>query len=226
MLNGSAAAGNTAQAGQVRPKVFGIGLNKTGTSSLRFAMLRLGYTVTGSNKALLREVRRGNVAAAIEHSRDYDFFQDWPWPLIYRELHEEYGDSARFILTRRISFEKWFASLETHARSSRLFSGQGLAYGYYRPFGREREYEEIYARHNDEARAYFRSGPGAGTPFLEMCFEEGDGWEKLCDFLGHEAPNEPFPHRNTAAGRRRQWRGRQALNRLVEPIYRAYARLS
>ncbi len=228
MLSGSPAAPRptpSAAADGLRPKVFCVGLNKTGTSSMKFAMERLGYRVTGSNKRLLREVRRGNLRAAIDHSRGFDFFQDWPWPLIYRELHEEYGDTASFILTRRITFEKWFASLEAHARSSRLFSGQGLAYGFYRPFGREAEYRRIYETHNDAVRDYFTSGPGAGAPFVEMCLEEGDGWEKLCGFLGYDVPDEPFPHRNTAANRRRRWRGRLAVNGVIEPFYRAYARL-
>ena len=207
-------------------KVFGIGLNKTGTTSLKLAMEYLGYRTSGSNKALLREVRKGNVEPAIRHSRDFDSFSDWPWPLIYRELHEEYGDRAFYILTRRSSFEKWFASIETHARSSRLFSGQGLAYGYYRPFGREAAYAEIYNRHNDEVRAYFTSGPGAAAPFLEMCLDEGDGWDKLCGFLGHDVPDQPFPHKNSAARRRRRWAGRLAVNRMIEPFYRAYARKS
>ena len=44
--------------GELRRKVFGIGLNKTGTSSLKLAMEHLGYRTSGSNKALLREVRR------------------------------------------------------------------------------------------------------------------------------------------------------------------------
>ena len=213
-------------AGELRRKVFGIGLNKTGTSSLKLAMEHLGYRTSGSNKALLREVRRGNSAPAIAHSRNFDCFSDWPWPLIYRELHEEYGNQACYILTRRSSFKKWFASVETHARSSRLFSGQGLAYGYYRPFGREAAYREIYDRHNDEVRTYFTSGPGAGAPFMEMCLDEGDGWEKLCEFLGCPVPDQPFPHRNTAARRRQRWRGRMAVNRMIEPFYRAYARIS
>jgi hypothetical protein len=29
-----------------------------------------------------------------------------------------------------------------------------------------------------------------------MNFEEGDAWEKLCSFLGHEIPDRPFPHAN------------------------------
>ncbi len=29
-----------------------------------------------------------------------------------------------------------------------------------------------------------------------MNFEAGDGWIKLCDFLEHPVPNDPFPHLN------------------------------
>ena len=209
-----------------RAKVFAIGLNKTGTTSLKLALEILGYRTSPNSKALMRRIRRGHVAPAIEHTRKFDAFQDWPWPLIFRELFEEYGHEGRYILTRRSSFEKWFASVENHARSSRLFSGQRLAYGYYRPFGRERVYREIYDSHNEAVRSFFATGPGAGAPFLEMCLDHGDGWEQLCSFLNCDVVEMPFPHKNTAANRKDRWRGRRAVNSLVEPVYKAYVKLS
>jgi hypothetical protein len=102
--------------------------------------------------------------------------------------------------------------------------GQWLPYGYYRPFGREREYEDIYNRHNASVRDYFRNGAGAGAPFIEMCLDDGDGWPKLCALLECDIPDQPFPHANTAARRKQRWRFRRAINRLIEPFYRAYAR--
>lgn len=32
-----------------------------------------------------------------------------------------------------------------------------------------------------------------------LVYELGSGWEPLCQFLGAEIPNEPFPHTNTTA---------------------------
>lgn len=207
-------------------KVFCIGLNKTGTSSMHRALEHLGYRVSGPDKDLLRNVRSGETTSTIRHTRKFDAFQDWPYPLVFKELHREYGSSGRYILTYRESPERWFASVENHARTSRLVRGQWLPYGYYRPFGRERQYIDIYNTHNEEVRAYFLSGPGADAPFLEMCLDHGDGWQKLCTFLGHELPQIPFPHTNTAARRKKGWPVRRAINRVVEPLYRAYVRIA
>jgi hypothetical protein len=32
-----------------------------------------------------------------------------------------------------------------------------------------------------------------------LVFRVQDGWESLCEFLGREVPNEPFPHLNEGA---------------------------
>jgi len=29
---------------------------------------------------------------------------------------------------------------------------------------------------------------------LVVCWENGDGWDKLCSFLNKRKPDEPFPH--------------------------------
>ncbi len=46
-----------------------------------------------------------------------------------------------------------------------------------------------------------------------------DGWEPLCEFLGKDVPNEPFPHVNT---RDKGWKDREARLRkdLVFPAMR------
>ena len=31
---------------------------------------------------------------------------------------------------------------------------------------------------------------------LEVCWENGDGWNELATFLGCELPTSPFPHAN------------------------------
>lgn len=196
-------------------KVFGVGLSKTGTSSLRTALEVLGYRVSGPNKRLLRRLRRGDVESLIAHTAEFDAFEDFPYPLAYRELHQYYGSRARFILTRRRSPAVWYASLCDHARTSRILSGQWLTYGYYRPFGREAAYLSFYERHNEEVRSYFRANGAAGQ-FLELCWEEGDGWAELCSFLNKPMPSIPFPHRNRSDQKRHK--GRRLANKLIETI--------
>ena len=41
-------------------------------------------------------------------------------------------------------------------------------------------------------RTYFAARSRA--PFIELCWEKGDGWAELCGFLGVEAPDAVFPH--------------------------------
>ena len=58
-------------------------------------------------------------------------------------------------------------------------------------FERER-FADVYNRHADDVRAYFR---GADN-FLEVNICGGEGWERLCPFLGKPTPDEPFPKTN------------------------------
>jgi Sulfotransferase domain len=197
-------------------KVFGIGLNKTGTSSLRIALETLGYRVSGPNKKLLKQVRSGNAAGLIAHTSHYDAFEDFPYPLAFRELHQHYGSIAKFVLTTRHSGEAWYQSICEHARTSRVVTSQRLAYGFYRPFGRKDDYIALYENHNEAVRAYFRANDAQGQ-LLEVCWEKGDGWKELCAFLNAPVPELPFPHRNKSDKRR--YRIRRAINKVVEAVY-------
>lgn len=63
----------------------------------------------------------------------------------------------------------------------------------YFPVGNEYHLLGTYLLHNKEVRDYFKDRP---DDFLEVNWENGDGWELLCDFLGKEIPDRPFPHAN------------------------------
>lgn len=204
----------------MRPKLFGIGLSKTGTSSLREALVLLGYRVLGPSKRLLREVRSGDLRGVIACAQEYDAFEDFPYPLVFRELHRHYGRHARFVLTRRRTADVWYDSLCDHARTSRLFSSQRLTYGHYRPFGRKPQYVSFYERHNQAVRDYF-SAHDAADLLLEVCWDEGDGWNELCGFLDIPAPEFLFPRANRSEPKK--FRGRRAVNVVVEAVYGSIA---
>jgi hypothetical protein len=59
-------------------------------------------------------------------------------------------------------------------------------------FDREK-FIAAYNRHHADVRRYFADRPG---DLMEMNIIEGDGWEKLCPFLGLQVPPTPFPHLN------------------------------
>ena len=41
------------------------------------------------------------------------------------------------------------------------------------------------------------------TDLLIIDLPNDDGWSRLCPFLGHPTPNEPFPHANKASWSRK-----------------------
>ena len=210
----------------MRSKVFGIGLHKTGTSSLQAALAMLGYRVAGRRlagrhrKSLVKLGRAGRVNEILEWTIGYEAFADFPYPLIFRDLHQRYGRNAKFVLTTRRSAEVWYDSVCEHSRTSRLFGGQRLTYGFYRPFGRKAQYIALYEKHSEMVRHYFEAN-GASDLLLEVCWDTGDGWDQLCPFLGAPIPDLPFPHRNKSVRGRR--RGRRAINFVVEAVYSSVA---
>lgn len=180
-------------------KVFGIGMNKTGTTTLKVCLEELGYTVCGPDLELLRCADRGELGPVFECAEDYDVFQDWPWPFVYEEMDRRYEDS-KFILTRRKDSEVWFDSLKKHSIKKGPTEYRKIAYGHEMPAGKKSHHVNIYEQHNEEVRAYFE---GREEDFLEVCWEEGDGWETICDFLGHDVPRVEFPHRKKSLSRAR-----------------------
>lgn len=201
-----------------KSKIFGIGLNKTGTSTLEECGKILGYRVKGPSYRCLEDIRIKNFFGnVIETVNKYDLFQDWPWPLIYKELDQEFPNS-KFILTVRKDSQTWLNSLKAHSlRTKPLRNCRKLAYGYHYPHQYQQEHIEFYLRHQQEVRQYFQ---GRKQDFLEICWEEDNDWRKLCHFLGMEIPNVKFPHANKTSERKLS-RKRWLMNRILSlmPIH-------
>jgi hypothetical protein len=174
-------------------KVFGVGLNKTGTKTLRRCLETLGYRHQSYSSAALELYVSGRGAELVEMAERFDSCEDWPWPLLWREFYARYGDGARYILTRRSSAQVWVESLKAHSlRTHPTMAMRPLIYGYFYPHGYEAEHIAAYERHNEAVRSFFkREAPHA---FLEVCWEEGSSWADLCSFLGRPAPNAELPH--------------------------------
>jgi len=179
-------------------KVFGIGLNKTGTSTLGECAQKLGYRVKGSDRSLFKDFRAGKFQRFDSVISKHDLFQDWPWALMYRYLDETYPGS-KFILTTRVTDIVWLESLKKHSLLTDLKHCRLLAYGYEYPHQNETSFLDQYNSHNKEVIEYFS---GRSSDFLEICWEKGDGWEKLCKFLGKEVPNIPLPHANKTSSKK------------------------
>ena len=177
-------------------KVFCVGFQKTGTSSMAKALKILGYRVTGPNGINDPAIPKKVYREALRLTRSYDAFQDNPWPIIYKWCYEQYPD-AKFILTVRDP-EKWYESaLKGFGTSSSHM--REWVYGAMRgsPVGNREYWLLRYNSHNAEVMDFFKDKPD----FLVIDVTRGDGWDKLCLFLGKPIPNVPFPHANPARDR-------------------------
>ena len=180
-------------------RTFCIGLNRTGTGTLRAAFEQLGYRASRHAPSDIRAYRDGDTAALMRRATAFDFLSDLPWPLIYRQLHDRFGEAARYILTTRSSAELWVESQKRHTESIHPGTiSTRVAYGYKYPHGVEAHFADFYERHNQEVRTFF-----AGRPeiFAEYCVDENPGWGPICALLGREIPDAPFPHKNASSNR-------------------------
>src|SRR5258707_2997466 len=168
---------------RTRAKVFCIGFQKTGTTSMRSALEMLGYRVAGHFGVDDPAIRDNALPSALELARKYSAFQDNPWPLLFRDLDEHFPGS-RFVLTVRDP-QRWIESVVGHFGEQSTPMREWI-YGPGSPRGNEDVYLERYERHNREVREYFAA---RGGDLLEMDVEAGDGWDPLCDFLGHSPPD-------------------------------------
>ena len=182
-----------------KTKVFCIGFQKTGTSSMRDALRKLGYRVAGvyGRDQSLDQLRASYVEEGLALAREHDAVEDMPWPLIFRQLDAAFPRS-KFILTLRHT-GAWYKSIASHFGSTPDPIHQ-LTYGDHAPapVGNEERYCEVYNAHNAAVRQHFADRPG---DLLVMELAKGDGWEKLGSFLDVPVPEGPFVRTNTAEQR-------------------------
>lgn len=183
------------------PKVFCVGFQKTGTTSLYFALKTLGLRVTGSVGLDLsaEELAANGAALCIETMRDFDAAEDMPWPLYFRELDKAYPGS-KFILSVRDA-DAWHASIDRHfgdvdTPMHRFVYGADAG----RARGAKARWVERMIAHEIDVKSHFANRP---DDLLVMDLEAGDDWTPLCAFLGVEIPPQPFPRKNRAADRRK-----------------------
>jgi hypothetical protein len=175
-------------------KVICIGLQKTGTTTFQKCMEALGFDHKGNSPEIYARWRRGNRAALFDIIEKYDSFDDVPYFVLYKDIFEKYGSSALYVLTLRSSPEVWLESMKAHALGSRPWTSNfENIYGYPYPHGREQDFIDFYSAHQEGVRRFFRERGALGS-LRELCWENGDSWGELCDFVGKPKPSIPFPH--------------------------------
>jgi hypothetical protein len=163
-------------------RCWGIGLGRTGTTTLCQAYSILGYRNVLHNPSF-------------EELRSADAGADNGVAIFYKYLDYIYPGS-KFVLSVR-DLESWLESMQYIISVSPVNSlgdhipimRRMLIYETIR-FDRIK-FADAYARHYDNVQHYFRDRP---EDLLEINIVAGEGWEKLCPFLEVSIPPVPFPH--------------------------------
>ena len=175
-------------------KVFGIGLQKTGTTTLGRCLSTLGYNHCGYSRRGVWYLRNNKTNKLKKVMDKYESFEDEPWPHLYKLADKLYPD-AKFILTTRKNPEKWFDSFCKHC--DRIPFNEHRAYFYHGVIPRKHKESMIntYNQHNLEVVEYFK---GREEKLLQISWENGDGWSELCVFLNKPVPENSIKKENSA----------------------------
>lgn len=182
-------------------RVFEIGLPRMGSKSLTIAMHELGWkSAHGPNtvkeaKSLRHHIAYGTLTDALVFQR-YEFVgQMTPW---YAVLAETFPEAKFILLTRR--FHSWYRSCVRHWRKrlDKIVQAADGSYEYaavwrLSVFGQvaatKTAFRRTYNNHIADVVRYF----GESDKLLTMNICSGEGWDRLCPFLGVDILDTPFP---------------------------------
>jgi hypothetical protein len=175
-------------------KVFGIGLNKTGTSSLHQALEVLGYQSLhwGGEKthdAVLRAIDEGEPLLRYVDPEPDAICDVFAVTYFFFLADVEYPGS-KFILTLR-DLDEWLDSRRRHVERNQQMKEAGEYDGSFLAVDLD-TWASDFQRHEAVVRTYF-----AGRAGDLLAFRPADGdWEPLCSFLERPVPDVPFPWEN------------------------------
>jgi hypothetical protein len=185
--------------GMFHGKVFGVGLNKTGTKSLTEACRLLGFTTMHftapawpphlTDEVAARNVREGrDPLAGMPEVAAHDAFFDVRFVERYFPELDAHHPDSRFIYHHR-RLDSWLDSRERHVRRNIAAAEAGQPRSSWLTIDRDGWAEEWRAQ-RERVRSHFR---GREEVLLEIDVVAGDGWEKLAPFLDRLVPAMPFP---------------------------------
>ncbi|WP_179335364.1 sulfotransferase [Winogradskyella costae] len=198
-------------------KVFCIGRNKTGTTSLEKVLKEFGFKMGNQSEGemLIAAYREHDWDKIVKFCKSAETFQDVPfsWPYTWLFLYKTYPN-AKFILTIR-NEEDWYRSITSF--HSKLFAGgkrvpvkEDLINANYRYPGfiwdanravwktpeddiyNKELFIANYRRHNEDILHFFKDKPN----FICLDVSKKGSYKLLADFLQKEALHEEFPHLN------------------------------
>lgn len=201
-----------------KEKIFCVGANKTGTSSVEKALIDLGYKLGHQEHGqdLIAHYKARNFSKIAQFCKSADAFQDAPFSWHYTGIYmDQYFKNAKFILTVRDSPEQWYQSLTRfhskilglggriptadnlkEAKRSRNntmwdnFNARHVIEGS-DPYDKER-LTKYYNDHNAMVIDYFRFKEN----LLVINLSHDDAYRKFCKFLEKQPLYDVFPWEN------------------------------
>ena len=202
-------------------EVIGAGFGRTGTLSLKFALEKLGYDKcyhmmeVQHNPGHLQQwidAADGNELDWPGLFKGYKASVDWPSCNFWREQMAAFPN-AKVILSRRDA-DAWHKSVMNTIWPASKAGGQNpdakaqlgwkmarevIWDGVFAGRIEDRDYAiECFERHN---QTVIDSVPADNL----LVYQPGDGWQPLCDFLGCDVPDEPYPRTNTTEEFKTLW---------------------
>jgi hypothetical protein len=203
-----------------KPKIFCIGRNKTGTTSLQKAFSNLGYRVGNQRQAEIisdKHVRYQRYEPLLDYCRSSQVFQDVPFSHLATLAHIDHAfPNSKFILSVRSSADEWYAStIRFHIKlfgiDNRLPTADELKRARY--IRRGDIYENIkrhygtsdddlynkekltahYNNHNQSVLNYFKDRP---NDLLVINLSNKEAYQKMLDFLSITSSETDFPWEN------------------------------
>lgn len=198
-----------------KQKIFCIGLNKTGTTSVKYALEELNYVVGNETEAkkLLTPWLKRNFNPIIQYCKTAQAFQDSPFSFPYTYIILDYAfPGSKFILTVRDDAEEWYNSITRfHAKlwgngkiptkSNLLNAKKGRPWivnqELFKTPGDDPYNKSIlmnfYNQYITEVKDYFKNRP---NDLLVINLKEEKSYKNFCEFLGCNPIKERFPWKN------------------------------
>jgi hypothetical protein len=188
-------------------KIVGSGLGRTGTKSMHTALATLGFGPCHHMVEVFQHPESMQLWIDASEGKpdwdaifkDYQSMVDYPGAAYWRQLADYYPD-AKVLHTVRDP-DKWFESTQAtiFAPGGNVQQGEeGVRGRFFNSFvGDMRPHLADRAWMTDHFRRHTEAVKATIPPERLLIYEVGEGWPRLCEFLGVPVPAEAYPSENS-----------------------------